>query len=223
MCSGKAGQLQHRIGAAIIKWGVNNYRDFPWRFTYDPYRIAVSEILLRRTRAFQVGRIYNQIIDRYPSVQKIVSIGDNDVMLLTLGFHSRARILREFANQITDIYDGIISKDRKKLLVIPSLGDYSVSAIRVFAFGHNDPLIDANSVRIISRINGILYTDSLRRSRIIHEKYVEMVNLYDPVVFGYSILDFGALICGTVPKCSECPLNMECQYSLDHLKQGNNI
>ena len=72
-------------------------------------------------------------------------------------------------------------------------------------------------------MNGIPYTDSLRRSRIIHEKYVEMLNLYDPVVFGYSILDFGALICGTVPKCSECPLNRVCQYALDHLKQGNNI
>ena len=170
-----------------------------------------------------MGRVYNQIIDRYPSVQKIVSIGDNDVMLLSPGLHSRSRTLREFAHEITDIYDGIIPEDRKKLLAIPGLGNYSVSAIRVFAFGHNDPLIDANTVRIISRINGIPYTDSLRKSRIIHEKYVEVVNLYDPVVFCYSILDFGALICGTGPKCSECLLNMECQYSLDHLKQRDNI
>ena len=144
-------------------------------------------------------------------------------MLLSPGLHSRARISREFANQITDIYDGIISKDRKKLLVIPSLGDYSVSGIRVFAFRHNDPLIDGNTVRILSRINGIPYTDSLRRSRIIHEKYLEMINLYDPVVFDYSILDFGALICGAGPKCSECRLNRVCQYSLEHLKQGINI
>ncbi|WMT50547.1 MAG: hypothetical protein RE471_06070 [Ferroplasma sp.] len=216
MCSEKPGQLQHRVGGEIIKLGVNNYRSFPWRFTYDPYLVAVSEILLRRTKAVQVGMVYNQIIERYPSVQKMVNIRDDDVMLSSLGLHSRARILRKFAGQIVDIYDGIIPEERKKLLAITGLGDYSTSAIRVFAFRHIDPLIDANTVRIISRINGIPFSDSLRRSKIIHKKYEEIAKLYDPVVFGYSILDFGALICGTVPVCGICSLNSVCQYAINH-------
>lgn len=215
MYSGNQRQLQHRIGAAIAGWGILNYRSFPWRYVHDPYRIAVSEILLRRTQAAQVSKVYNLIIDKYPSLSVMAHIPDDESLILSLGLHSRAGILREFAQATVDRYGGIVPQNREELLGLPGLGDYGVSAIRVFAFGYRDPLIDVNTVRIISRINGIAYTDSLRRSMKIHSMYSDLVEFQDPVIYGYSILDLGAKICRPVPKCNLCPLNGMCQYSVE--------
>lgn len=139
----------------------------------------------------------------------------DEPIILSLGLHTRTGTLRDFARAVVNKYSGIIPRDRNKLLALPGLGDYSVSAIRVFAFGYNDPLIDTNTVRIISRVNGITHTDSLRRSVSIHSIYSEMVGSRDPVTFGYSILDFGAIVCRPVPQCSICDLRKMCYYSIN--------
>ena len=114
-------------------------------------------------------------------------------MLFSLGFHSRDSTLREFPRQITDTCNDIVPEDQNKLLTITGLCDYSAFAIRIFTLRHSDPLIEANPVKILLRINGIPYTDSQKRSRIIHEGYLEMVNLYNPAMFGYSIHNFDTL------------------------------
>ena len=53
------------ISERLVKWGEENFRNFPWRFTFDPFKVAISEMLLRRTRALQVVAPYNRITAKY--------------------------------------------------------------------------------------------------------------------------------------------------------------
>ena len=56
-----------KIHSAILAWGSKNIRKFPWRNTDDPYRVIVAEIMLHRTKAEQVERIYEDFLKKYRS------------------------------------------------------------------------------------------------------------------------------------------------------------
>ncbi len=52
----------------LLSWFERNGRPFPWRDPdRTPYEVVVAEILLQRTTAAGVARVYAGFIERYPS------------------------------------------------------------------------------------------------------------------------------------------------------------
>ena len=200
----------------LINWGRNNYRCFPWRYTFDPYRVAISELLLRRTRASQVIDSYIRITQRCDSMCSLASVGHNFIedMVSHLGIKRRSALIAGAAEYICKNYNNKIPADSNLLRKIPGFGDYTISAVRVFGFGLNDALIDANTVRIFSRILGIEICESLRKAHVLNPVYEMALGSSDPVKFGYAILDLGAIVCKPAPECQVCPLNDMCSYSI---------
>lgn len=49
----------------IINWWNNEHRDFPWRNTNDPYRILITEVMLRKTTAKQVNSVYHTFFKNF--------------------------------------------------------------------------------------------------------------------------------------------------------------
>jgi A/G-specific adenine glycosylase len=49
----------------VIDWFRQNGRSFPWRTTKDPFQILVAEMLLRRTTASAVSRVFGEFITRF--------------------------------------------------------------------------------------------------------------------------------------------------------------
>ncbi len=205
------------IAKSLIEWGNDNYRNFPWRYTFDPFRVAMSELLLRRTRASQVTDAYLQIMKRCHDMCCIYNSGTDfiDNIISHLGIKRRSGLIINAAGYICRNYNGIIPQSRELLERIPGFGDYTVSAVRVFGFGMNDPLMDANTTRIFSRIFGIKINDSIRKSHILHPAYMAALGNSDPVKFGYAILDLGALVCKTIPECHACPLKKICSHFIN--------
>jgi A/G-specific adenine glycosylase len=48
-----------------------NGRDFPWRHTFDPYDVLVSEIMLQQTQASRVAQKYVSFLARFPNFQAL--------------------------------------------------------------------------------------------------------------------------------------------------------
>ena len=46
----------------ILKWGEENFKNYPWRLEQNPYKIFIAEILLSRTKALQVAPVFKEII-----------------------------------------------------------------------------------------------------------------------------------------------------------------
>ena len=42
----------------MMSWFDKNGRIFEWRQTTDPFRLLIAELMLRRTRAYQVEYVY---------------------------------------------------------------------------------------------------------------------------------------------------------------------
>lgn len=45
----------------LLAWRRRNRVSFPWRETADPYKILITELLLRKTSRAQVSKIYIEL------------------------------------------------------------------------------------------------------------------------------------------------------------------
>jgi A/G-specific adenine glycosylase len=170
-------------------------------------------MLLLRTRAENVVPVYQRLVKDFPTVYDLLQMNENSLkgILSPLGLKWRTDMLLMSLRTIVDDFGGEIPTDKQKLLSIPGVGDYIASATRVFSLNLEDPLIDTNTVRVISRVYGVKVTDSSRRSKVIRDKYSELRNTAEPRAFGFSMIDLASLICkSNSPDCHHCTVMKHC-------------
>lgn len=201
--------------ADLLRWWGVGRRQFPWRNTRDPYRVLVAEVLLHRTRAEQVKGLYEDFLVRYPTLHSLAAT-DEDTLLQVLysaGLRWRVRLLLNAAREIVRRFNGTIPRNTVDLESIDGIGHYIASAVRCFAFGEADPVIDTNTVRVLGRVYGLRITDGLRRNKSFHELARDVLDSEHPREFNFALLDLAALICKPqAPRCTECPIQPHCTY-----------
>ena len=60
-----------KFSELILNWYDENKRNLPWRFTKDPYKIWISEIILQQTRIAQGTSYYNRFIRRFTTLASL--------------------------------------------------------------------------------------------------------------------------------------------------------
>ena len=150
----------------LLNWWNNNKRRYPWRLTRDPYKILISEVLLHRTRAEQVVPIYQEFIDRFPSIAELSNATSKEMceILLPLGLYWRTTLLSKMVKSIVIENGGEIPSNRTELKRLPGIGPYISSAIMCFAYDSPEAILDINVVRILGRVTGVKVTDGPRRA-----------------------------------------------------------
>lgn len=190
-------------------------RSFPWRDTRNPYALLLAEVLLHRTRANQVVDIYRRVLSRYPDIGSLADadLAELTALLRSAGLRWRVVLLLRAAEVIRDRYNGSVPLERAELESIPGIGHYIASAIRCFAFGEPDAIIDTNTVRVLARVFGFPITDSLRRNRGFHALAQKALDPEHPREYNFALLDLAASIClRRTPLCSECPIHPFCSH-----------
>lgn len=198
----------------IIDFYCREGRIFSWRQERTPYRVYLAEILLQRTRAEQVEPVFNYLISKCPDIKLLKKrFEEAKLAMRSLGRTCRLHYLESGLEYIIERYGGEIPVGKTELLSVPGIGDYVASAIRIFGFGVPDTIIDANVVRVFSRLYGLEADGETRRKR----SFIEMAARHVPEVmfveYSYGILDFAALVCRPLdPRCRECGMNIICEY-----------
>lgn len=206
----------------LLDWWNPIRFDYPWRKTSDPYKVLISELMLRKTTRKQVKRIFKEFFLKYPTVKAlfvadIESIKDT---IKSLGMqHTRAIALKKLAEIVVKEYDGKIPRKRQLLEKLPGVGLYTANAVLCLVYGKDVPLLDTNTARVLKRVF------SLKSSRKRFRDDPEMWNAVSLLIpkggarnFNLAILDFAATIClPTKPRCAICPVLRICDYSSEHL------
>ena len=198
-----------KIQTEILKWGEENIRRYPWRNTKDPYRIIVAEVMLHRTRADQVKKMYNKFIEKFPDFRSVVMAGQDRIEseLHSLGLLWRSDLLYRMAREVVEKYGGVLPMNKDELMKLPGVGHYIASAVLCSGYNIPEPVLDTNTVRVIGRIFGIEVTDSSRRSEKFEKIMRNLIDCGEPKKFFLSIIDFAALVCSANnPKCNACSL-----------------
>lgn len=209
-------EAEENLRSSLISWGKTHRRTFPWRGTRDPYQILVAEVLLHRTRAAQVTQVYVDVLERYPDLSALGAAHLDELALLLrkLGLAWRVPLLLSCIQVIVSEYGGKVPRDRETLERLPGVGPYIAGAVRCFAFGEADALLDTNTVRIAGRVFGVAVTDASRRSSRFRLMLRSMIDPTEPESSNYALLDLGALVCHPIaPKCYDCPLRPYCAYN----------
>jgi A/G-specific adenine glycosylase len=207
----------------ILRWYEKNGEFYPWRTEKDPFKILLSEILLRKTDRKKVAVVYPKISEYFGSPIKIVNtdIEKLEEFLKPLGLYKeRALQLKQGAEFILNKFDGRIPENLNDLLKIPGVGKYTANAVLCFAYKKNVPLIDANLIRILKRFFNLTPNKSRERDDPMFWKFINDTIPTDNIKeFYYGILDFSNQICRPKnPKCAECPLITFCSYYKMHRK-----
>jgi A/G-specific adenine glycosylase len=142
----------HSFQSMIFSWWDTNRRDLPWRYTHDPYKILVSELMLQQTQVSRVLPKYQEFLILFPDVFTLSKSSSADVLKAWkgMGYNRRALYLKKMAEIIVQKYNGTFPKQEKELLLLPGLGKYTARALLVFAYKQNVTMIDTNIRQIIT-------------------------------------------------------------------------
>jgi A/G-specific adenine glycosylase len=200
---------------AIEIWFRRAQRPLPWRETYDPWLVWVSEVMLQQTRMNVVLPYFERFIARFPSVKSLAAAAEDEVTgaWSGLGYYRRARMLREGAGVVIDRHNGRIPSDVESLKKIPGIGRYTAGAIASIAFRRKAPIVDGNVARIVARIFGI--AQPAGSGALMREAWVRAEELVkacrNPRDFNQGLMELGALTCTPRnPSCSRCPVSKFC-------------
>jgi len=198
-----------------LQWYAAEHRDLPWRNTYDPYAILVSEIMLQQTQVHRVLPKYEQFLLAFPTLADLACASTADVISvwIPLGYNMRAVRLQSIARQVMREYGGSIPNTIEELLKLKGIGRYTAGAIVCFAYKQQVAMVDTNIHRVLHRIFlGLDLSDPrLTSDQILTfaEQVLPDGKAYD---WNQSLMDLGATLCtSSNPQCSRCPLQDVCK------------
>jgi len=209
-----AGARRRAFQQNLLAWYARNGRDLPWRRTRDPYRILVSEIMLQQTQVERVRVYYRRFLTRFPNIKTLAAAHPDEVREAWdgLGYYARSRNLHRAARTVLECHGGAIPRAREDIRALPGVGAYTVGALRSFAFGEPDPILDTNAARVLQRFFGV--RGDRRRGRVGRRLWALAAAVtprdraYD---FNQGIMDLGATVCTSrAPRCPRCPLRRSC-------------
>ncbi len=204
-----------RLAPRLLNWYRQNKRTLPWRDHPNPYAVWVSEIMLQQTRVETVIPYFERWMKQFPTIKDLAAASEQDVLNVWegLGYYSRARNLHKAAKIITEQYGGQLPRDLDSLRQLPGIGRYSVGAIASMAFGLDEPTLDGNVRRVLTRLFDVSEpADSSAGERILWNLAAVHLPKGQAGDYNQALMDLGATIClPKNPRCLICPLMETCK------------
>jgi len=206
-----------RFQKGVIEYfNAHGRKSLPWRLTRDPWKILLSELLLRKTTANQVIPVYSQLAELGLKKLSVIKKARLEKILLPIGLYKeRTSIIKAAAKEVNRAGEVELS-NIDFLQNLPGVGWYSFNTVRCFAFGDALPALDRNMIRILGRVFSI--TSEKTRPHT-DKKLWKLAELFVPKgqakEYNWGILDLAAALCRPQkPLCEDCPLQNICDYAL---------
>ena len=186
------------------------HRQLPWRKSYDPYHVWVSEVMLQQTQVDTALPYYERFLARFPTIEILARSSEAEVLGLWsgLGYYSRARNFRAAAAQVMDEHGGELPDSHAALLQLPGIGRYMAGALMSIAFNEPYPIVDGNVRRVLSRVNGWEEV----KDKTLWEAADAVAHSGEPRGVNQAMMELGATVCTPrAPRCSACPWNKICK------------
>ena len=196
----------------LLDWFRANGRELPWRGTYDPYAIWLSEIILQQTRVQQGWQYWERFMKRWPTVEQLAAATEDEVLRewQGLGYYSRARNLHFAARQVVAL--GGFPQTLEGIRSLKGVGDYTAAAIGSMAFNLPAAVVDGNVYRVLSRHFGISTPINTTEGKKEFAALAQtLLPAGEPSAYNQAVMDFGAMQCTPQsPHCTVCPLMESC-------------
>lgn len=134
----------------VLSYYREHGRSFPWRETWDPYAVVVSEVMLQQTQADRVVAKYGEFLRAFPSFHALAAAPLRDVLSAWsgLGYNRRAAGLKALAQQVVAEHQGRLPNTPERLVHLPTIGKATAASICAFAFDSPVVFIETNIRRV---------------------------------------------------------------------------
>lgn len=204
-----------RVREKLADWYQGAGRALPWRENRDPYRILVSEMMLVQTTVAAVVPYFGRFLAAFPDVRAL-AMAEESVVLKAwegLGYYRRARQLHQAARVVVERHGGVFPNDPEAIRALPGVGRYISGALLSFAFDRPEPIVEANTQRVLAR--WLALRSDLKASATqarLWEAAGRLVPTEGAAAFNQSFIELGALVCSPrAPRCLTCPVSEECR------------
>ena len=201
-------------GRLLAWWDVHGRKDLPWQRERTPYRAWVAEIMLQQTQVSTVVPYFERFVARFPDAESLARAGLDEVLHLWsgLGYYARARNLHRAAGVVVRDHGGRIPADVADIQRLPGVGRSTAAAIVAQSYGRRAVILDANVKRVLARrhrVAGIVSsTGTLDELWRLAESCTPAKRAAD---YTQAIMDLGATVCRSRPRCADCPVSTDCQ------------
>jgi A/G-specific adenine glycosylase len=202
-----------QIQAALLNWFAVNKRPLPWRNSYTPYEVWISEVMLQQTQIGRGVEYFTRWMKRFPDIGSLAAATEDEVLRLWegLGYYSRARHILSAARAIVEKHGSRFPSDPEQIRALPGIGPYTAGAVLSIAFGERLPCVDANVERVLSRVFNIdTPVKEEPAAGKIREWALRLVPAGAAREHNQALMELGALVCGKTPRCPNCPLAAFC-------------
>jgi A/G-specific adenine glycosylase len=169
-------------------------RILPWRLTWDPYRIFVSEVMLQQTQVERVLAKYDPFVCLLPDFAALAN-ASLDLLLRAwqgLGYNRRALSLKKAALDIIGRFHGSLPSSVDDLATLPGIGPATAASIAAFAFNAPVSFIETNIRTVFIHF---FFQDRERVSdREILPVVAETLDRNDPRSWYYALMDYGTML-----------------------------
>lgn len=194
-------------------------KDLPWQQQPSAYHVWLSEIMLQQTQVSTVIPYYQKFTQHFSNITTLANAPVDDVLALWtgLGYYARARNLHKAANIMVDSHQGQMPATLDELIALPGIGRSTAGAIMALAHHQRFPILDGNVKRVLARYEAVEGWPGNKQIEnklwIIAEQYLPKKRVANYI---QAQMDLGATLCTrSKPNCTICPLNADCQASLE--------
>ncbi len=158
----------------------------------DPYRIAVSEIMLQQTQVARVLLFYPRFIKKFPDFRALAKAPVSAVLKVWqgLGYNRRALAVKRFAETVVQKHGGKLPRNPETLEELPGIGRATAGEIAAFAFNVPVPFIETNIRRVF------IHHFFPRKGRVGEEDILKWVQKTLPQKnareWYYALIDYGS-------------------------------
>ncbi len=198
----------------LLPWFGRHQRKLPWRQSRDAYRVWVSEIMLQQTQVATVIPYFERFLAAFPSVRDLAAADEHEVLRLWegLGYYRRARQMHAAARLVASQHGGVFPDTLEGVRSLPGIGRYTAGAIVSIAFDRPAAILEANTIRLLSRlfaISGDVTTAAAQST--LWQLAEAIVPPRKCGVFNQALMELGSLVCTPkAPRCEVCPASELC-------------
>ena len=207
----------------LLRWFRRNARDLPWRHTKDPYAVWVSEIMLQQTQVVTVKSYFTRFLQRFPDIASLAAASDQEVLRYWegLGYYRRGRSLHQAARKMMTEFQGKFPRDPQTVQELPGIGRYTAGAILSIAFDDRLPILETNSIRLLSRL--LAYQGDTTRSagqKLLWAFSEQLLPRRNVGSFNQALMEVGSCVCTPKnPDCANCPVRKLCRARSQELQE----
>jgi A/G-specific adenine glycosylase len=176
--------------------------------------VWISEIMLQQTQVVTVVGYFERFLDAFPTLADLAAADEQEVLRLWegLGYYRRARQLHAAAKIIVAEYDGQFPREPQQIRALPGIGRYTAGAIASITWDAREPILEANTVRVFSRLLG--YRGDPTRTpgqQLLWDFSASLLPAKDVGLFNQALMELGSEICTPrSPLCGQCPVGSLC-------------